>query len=109
MAGEPLLRSRRAPYIRAMPLPRPLLEEMAARRCQERELAERDRRRDMVRTALACVGWCALGLFCIAWAFHTTDEAYGRVAFLAGIAIGNGGVIATLLSAYRRGERRGDW
>ena len=86
-----------------------LREEMYARHRGEREDAERDTRRDLALTALACVGWVALGLFLVLWSFHTTSLIYGRIAFLSGIAIGNGGWIFTMLAAYRRGEKRGDW
>ena len=92
-----------------MPLPNALLEEMEERRREEVAAADRDKWRDLLRTALLCVLWCGLGLFCLAWALHTTDAAYGRIAFWAGIAIGNGGWIFTVLAAYRRGEKRGDW
>jgi hypothetical protein len=92
-----------------MPLPRALLEEMAAKRQREAVGANRDRRRAHVRTALQCLGWCAFGLYCIGWALHTTNEDTGRILLLLGLALGNGGVIFTLLAAYRRGERRGDW
>jgi len=92
-----------------MPLPQHLLDEMQARRAAEATAADRDRFRDYLWTAVQCVLWCALGLLCIAWSLHTTDEAYGRAAFFGGLAIGNGGWIFTVLAAYRRGERRGDW
>jgi hypothetical protein len=86
-----------------------LLEAMAVARRREAEVADRIRRRDLVRTALECVAWCAAGLFSMGWAFHTTDEFAGRVAFLVGVGAGNAGILFALLSAYRRGERRGDW
>jgi hypothetical protein len=79
---------------------------------RNRELAERadaDKRRDVVLTALRCVGWMLLGAFPLAWSFHTTDPVLGRGAFAAGIGIANGGIIFTLLHFYRRGEQRGDW
>ena len=41
------------------------------------------------------------------WSFHTSDETLGSVAFCGGLGIANGGVIFTLLAAYRREERRG--
>lgn len=92
-----------------MPLPRQILEEMGQRRRAEHELAERDRRRDHFTTALKCLFWLAVGLLLLAWSFHTTNQAEARIAFLAGLALGNGGIIYTLLAAYRRGEKRGDW
>jgi hypothetical protein len=33
----------------------------------------------------------------------------GRIAFWGGLLIGNGGVMFTLIRAYLRGERRGEW
>ena len=92
-----------------MPLPTHLLEEMAARRRHEAVQADRDRLRDHVRTALLCVVWCCVGLYLLGMAFHTTDVELGGMYFLGGLAAGNGGIIFTLLAAYRRGERRGDW
>lgn len=92
-----------------MPPPRDLLEQMGAARRREHESAERDRRRDLLRTAAACLAWCALGVFLVAWSFHTTDARLGRIAFLGGLIVGNGGMVWALAAAYRRGERRGDW
>lgn len=92
-----------------MPLPKDVREDMARRYRAAAEEADRDRMWDLVRTALACFGWAALGIFLILWATHTTDATNGRIAFYAGIAIGNGGIVFTLVAAYRRGEERGDW
>lgn len=88
---------------------RALREEIAARNRRLAEEADADKRRDAVLTALRCLMWMALGVACLLWSFHTTDEGYGRAAFGAGIGIGNGGIIFTLLGFYRRGEQRGDW
>ena len=92
-----------APSLRA------LREEIAARNRRLAEEADADKRRDAVLTALQCVMWMLLGVGCLLWSFHTSDMAYGRAAFYAGIGIGNGGIIFTLLGFYRRGEKRGDW
>ncbi len=89
--------------------PSALLDQMATRRREEARAADRDRTRDFVRTGLECVGWCAIGLLGIAWAVHTTDEALGTMAFWGGFGVGNGGWLFSVLGAYRRGERRGDW
>lgn len=83
--------------------------EMQEQRMREREEAEAETRRDLVLTAVMCVVWCAAGLFLLLWSFHTSNVAYGRMAFYAGLAIGNGGWVYTMLAAYRRGEQRGDW
>lgn len=86
-----------------------MLESMAERRREEAVQANRDKLRDYVVTALMCFVWCGVGVFLIAWSAHTTDETMGRAAFWGGLGIGNTGIIFTLLAAYRRGEKRGDW
>ena len=92
-----------------MPLPSEILNEMGRRRAEEAVEARRATRRDLAWTALQCVCWVVAGLFLIAWSLHTTDPTLGRAAFAAGIGVGNGGWLFTVLAAYRRGEKRGDW
>jgi hypothetical protein len=93
----------RSPALRAH------VEAIAARNRRLAEQADGDRRRDLARAALACLFWLVAGLGCMMWSFHTTDEGYGRAAFYLGLGLGNGGIVFTLLAAWRRGERRGDW
>lgn len=92
-----------------MPIPAEIRDELARRRNAEHREAQRDTRRDHVRTALACWGWCILGLAFIALSFHLTDIAVAEALFWMGLGTGNAGIIFTLLGAYRRGEKRGDW
>ena len=92
-----------------MPLPREVREKLALERAHAEEAADRLRNRDVAVGMLLCVGWAALGIFLVMWSAHTTDLGLGRMAFFGGIGVGNGGVIFTLLSVWRRGERRGDW
>jgi hypothetical protein len=92
-----------------MPLPREMLEELGRKRREESVVANRDKARDLVLSALLCWLWALVGLACIAWSLHTTVLWLGKTAFWGGIAIGNSGILFTLLGTYRRGERRGDW
>lgn len=92
-----------------MPLPDEFLDAMQRQRERQHEEAQRDRNRDLLWTAVQCMCWSALGIFLILWSAHTTDYAYGIAAFFAGLGLGNGGIIFSLLAAYRRGELRGDW
>lgn len=92
-----------------MPLPRGMLEELTRKRREESRLANHDKVRDLTFTALRCWFWAAAGLACIAWSLHTTLMWLGEAAFWAGLGMGNAGIIFSLLGAYRRGERRGDW
>lgn len=92
-----------------MPLPAELLEGMAARSRASEMRARWDLRLDLTLTALACLAFSAVGILLIGAALHTTNEWTGRIAFWGGLGLGNSGIIFTLLAAYRRGERRGDW
>ena len=91
-----------------MPIPPDVMEELINKRAAEHSAARRDTIRDLVLTAALCLGWGALGIFLILLAAHLTDAIVARVAFYGGIAIGNGGIIFTLLNTYRRLEKRGD-
>ena len=92
-----------------MPIAQDLMDEMIRKRAAEAVHAQRDKVRDLTGTALACLGWSVLGVACILWSAHTTNLAFGKAAFYGGLGIGFSGIIFTLLAAYRRGEKRGDW
>ncbi len=92
-----------------MPLPADLLETMAAKSRVAESHARWDTRWDLLLTALLCLLFSAAGIALIGAALHTTDRWIGRAFFWGGLALGNCGIIFTLLAAYRRGERRGDW
>ena len=81
---------------------RQALDEMGERRRLAEEEAERERRRITLTGALACLGWCAAGLFCIGWSAHTTDVGQARFAYFAGLLVGNGGILSTLLRVKSR-------
>ncbi len=61
---------------------------------------ERRRRRRLGTTILGCVGSCAVGLYLIGLGMHLTDPGVARMAFLGGLTVGNGGLLATLLVGY---------
>jgi hypothetical protein len=92
-----------------MPLPakyyRQLIESHAA--------AHRAARWDSLRAWARVLGeitlWTALGMLITGLAFYTFDVGLGRVYWLSGCIVWIGGVSAAVLSAYRRGEERGDW
>ena len=86
-----------------------LREEMARKRAEEKVEADRLMRRELRFTALLCLLWSAAGIFLLSWSVHTTDKTLGTAAFWTGLGVGNAGIIFTLLAAYRRGEKRGDW
>ncbi len=82
---------------------------MIARHEQAHREAQRDSLRAFVRICAEIVFWVASGWVLIGFALHTTDVGRGWVLYWAGLCIWIPGVLFALLSAYRRGEERGDW
>jgi len=91
----------------------PLPEQYRRQLMETRAAAERESRWDewiaLARAIGEIVLWTSLGLLCIALSFHTNDYGLGRVYWLVGSIVWIGGVSFAVLSAYRRGEERGDW
>lgn len=71
--------------------------------------ADRDRRRALLRVCAEMAGWTFLGLLLAGMAFHVTDHATGMVFLYLGMVVNVGGVATAIVTAYQRGERRGDW
>ena len=92
-----------------MPLPKEILDELDAKHRGESEAAARATFWAYVRIGAECLFWCAIGLACIGWSFHMTRPTTGWIVFWLGLLLGNGGIAASLLMGYRRGEARGDW
>lgn len=91
-----------------MPTRRDLYEQQIADRAREAVEADRARFRANVWTAVQCLMWSGAGLALMAWGLHTTDPTLGEEAFTIGSWIGYGGVLFTLLNAWRKAEKRGD-
>ncbi len=82
--------------------------QIESRQRSERE-AGRATRRDLFRACGHILSWVVCGLALLGLALHSSDPVMGRVFWLAGQTVWLGGVMFSLLAAYRRGERRGDW
>ena len=67
-----------------------------SRRAAE-EAAEAARFRVLVWAGVQCLAWGALGLLMMGWSMHTTDLRWARPVFLAGIVVGNAGILATIV------------
>ena len=65
----------------------------------ERVLSERDKRRGLALWVSGVLRVVVARDFCLAWSMHTTSQAYGEMAFWAGLGIGNGDVLSTGLAA----------
>ena len=92
-----------------MPLPEKYIQQLIA----SHEAAERRARRDTWREWARVVGeivlWTLVGLVGIAFAFHAVDVQLGWVYWWAGAVLWVAGVSTAVITAYRRGEERGDW
>ena len=80
---------------------------------EARAAADREARWDgwlaLGRVMGEIVLWTLLGLLGVGMALHTFDVELGRIYWLLGCLVWIGGVSVAVLSAYRRGEERGDW
>lgn len=91
----------------------PLPDRYRRQLMETHERADRESRWDVWLALARVIGeivlWTLLGLLSIGLAFHTFDIELGRVYWLVGCIVWIGGVSVAVLSAYRRGEERGDW
>ena len=92
-----------------MPIRKAEYERIGAERAEAEREAKRITRRELLRACLETVAWCALGLSIMFFAFYVTDVALGKAFLYGGMGIGYAGMAYAILSAYRRGEQRGDW
>jgi hypothetical protein len=67
----------------------------------------RARRRLLGETLLGCVACCAVGLFLVSWAVHTTNAALGGVSFWTGLLTGDVGMLTLLMRHFRRADQDG--
>ncbi len=92
-----------------MPMPQEYRDALVEKHERSEREARRDTRREMLRTIAAILFWVACGLALMGMALHVSDHTIGMAFWWGGHAVWIGGVTAALLSAYRRGEQRGDW
>ena len=92
-----------------MGIPRKAYDEQVARGEAEHRAAQSETYRDLALTCGHMVLWVLVGWAFIGLAVHTTSLALGKVLWWTGIGLWIPGVLFSLLAAYRRGEKRGDW
>lgn len=92
-----------------MPIPKSDYEALIEKREAEHHRASGDTFRDLAKTCVQMVFWVLTGWTFIGFSVHTTNEIVGRVLWWTGLAVWIPGVLFSLLAAYRRGEKRGDW
>ena len=92
-----------------MPLPPEYLELLARRRTEEEKAARRDTRIDLARTFGYMLLWTLAGLTFIGLSWHVTDVGYGWIFWWLGALVWVSGVWTTVMGAYHRGVKRGDW
>lgn len=80
---------------------------------REREQASREADRlyrwELIRVCVEMLGWTAVGLVIAAFSFHVRDRDTGMIFLYGGMLVNWSGVLWAMVSAYRRGEARGDW
>ena len=91
------------------PIPQRYRDELVAKHQQAHRAATSETRADLRRTCLHLIFWVLCGWVFIGFSAHTTDVGLGWVLYWVGFTIWIPGVLFTLLAAYRRGEKRGDW
>lgn len=91
----------------------PLPEKYLRQQIENHAAAEREARRVSRLAWLRVIGelaaWTLAGLTGIGMAWHSTNFGIGMAWWWAGATVWVGGVTTALLTAYRRGEKRGDW
>jgi hypothetical protein len=92
-----------------MPLPEKYLREQRENRAIAEREAQRETRLAWLRVLGEIAAWTLAGLAGIGMALHSHDFDVGMAWWWGGSALWVGGVSATVLTAYRRGEKRGDW
>ena len=85
------------------------LQRIARERLEAEQQVSRVYRRELLRVCVECLASSFLGVFCMAFALHTGDAGYGAIAWWGGMVVGYSGITLSLISAYIRGDRRGDW
>lgn len=84
-------------------------ERMARERLAAERGAIRGRWTEAARVSLECLGSCALGMWCLGYAYHTTDYEWGMIFWWGGLVVGYAGMLTSLIAAYLRAEKRGGW
>ena len=102
-ADRPGERSRRPAWVQAE------YERIGREREQASREADRVYRWELFRVCAEMLGWTAVGLVIAAFAFHARDRDAGMIFLYAGMVVNWSGVLWAIVSAYRRGEARGDW
>ena len=74
------------------------------RRLGEIAEVERRERGNLRRALLHLVLWPALGIAGMAWGFGMSDGLWGPTIFYASAALGNAGILITLVAVLRRSE-----
>ncbi len=92
-----------------MPLPEKYLRQQMEERAAAERAARRETRVAWLRVVGEITAWTLAGLVGIGLAWHSTSYDVGMAWWWAGATVWVGGVTTAVLTAYRRGEKRGDW
>jgi hypothetical protein len=84
-------------------------ERIAAERLEAERQVERTYRRELVRVCLECLGSSAVGAVTMGYGMHVNGRDLGEIFWWGGMIVGYVGITLSLITAYQRGEERGDW
>ena len=92
-----------------MPMPQEYRDALVETHAGCARVARRVSRRELLRAMAMIAFWVLCGLALIGMALHVTDRTIGMAFWWGGHIVWIAGVTSAILSAYRRGEERGDW
>ena len=92
-----------------MPLPPEYQELLVKRRTEEEKAAKHETRVELAKTFGYIALWTVIGLAFIGLSWHVTDVGYGWIFWWSGALFWVAGVWVTVMAAYQRGVKRGDW
>lgn len=85
------------------------LDRIAAERLDAERQIDRTYRWELVRVCLECLASAALGAVSMGYGMHVNGRDVGEIFWWAGMTLGYVGITLSLITAYQRGEERGDW
>ena len=90
-------------------MPKKYRDELIESHERAHSAARNETLRDLIKTCGHMLFWVLSGWVFIGLSAHTADPSLGWVFYWSGFTVWIPGVLFSLLAAYRRGEKRGDW
>ncbi|MEO7084326.1 MAG: hypothetical protein ABI442_17165 [Gemmatimonadaceae bacterium] len=85
------------------------LERIAGERLEAERQIQRTYRWELFRVCIECLTGAAIGAVCMGFGLHVTGRDVGEIFWWGGMLLGYVLITISLMTAYQRGEERGDW